>query len=94
MRLEGVPLSYCLTEKSRGRSLLSELTMLMTMKYMIAMLNRKLRVKLMQTYTAGPVHPALIWVIKFLSNKTRLINSAEHSTQTPVRSSARPETAS
>ena len=42
----------------------------MTMKYMIAMLNRKLRVKLMQTYTAGPVPPAFNWVIKFLSNKT------------------------
>ena len=44
--------------------------MLMTMKFMIAMLNRKLRGKLMQTYTAGPVPPALNWVIKFLSNKT------------------------
>ena len=42
----------------------------MTMKYMIAMLNRKLRVKLMLTYTAGPVPPAFNWVIKFLSNKT------------------------
>ena len=42
----------------------------MTMKYMIAMLNRKLRVKLMLTYTAGPVLPAFNWVIKFLSNKT------------------------
>ena len=66
----------------------------MTMKYMITMLNRKLRVKLMQTYTTGPVPPALNWVMKFLSNKTRLTNSAQHSTQTPVRSSARPETAS
>ena len=63
----------------------------MTMKYMITMLNRKLRVKLMQTYTTGPVPPALIWVMKFLSNKTRLTNSALHSTQTPLRSSARPE---
>ena len=44
----------------------------MTTKYMIAMLNRKLRVKLMQTYTARPVPPASNWVMKFSSNKTRL----------------------
>ena len=65
----------------------------MTMKYMITMLNRKLRVKLMQTYTSRPVPPASNWVMKFLSNKTRLTNSALHSTQTPLRSPARPETA-
>ena len=46
--------------------------MLMTMKYMIVTLNRKLRVKLMKTYTTGPVPPALNWVMKFLSKKTRL----------------------
>ena len=49
--------------------------MLIPMKYMLAMLNRKLRVKLMQTYTAGPVPPASNWVMKSLSNKTRLTNS-------------------
>ena len=46
----------------------------MTIKYMIVMLNRKLRVKFMQTYTAGPVPPASNWVMKFLSNNTRLTN--------------------